>query len=123
MPLQLSKCGRLEIEPSVVGCGTVKRHKCRAPLTHHRAEVSEKRSAFWVGLGQSDPEQGFFAGRVHGRRTSVFSFACAAAISSQDGARQRRAVPSPLELARSVPSREKASPSTGPVCPRNVAVC
>ena len=35
MPLQLPKRRRLEIEPSVVGCGTVKQHKCRAPLTHY----------------------------------------------------------------------------------------
>jgi hypothetical protein len=31
-PLQLSKCRRLEIGQSGVGCGTVKRHKCRVPL-------------------------------------------------------------------------------------------
>ena len=46
MPLQLTKRRRLEIGWSAVGCRTVKRHKCRAPLTHRRYEAGRLRLAF-----------------------------------------------------------------------------
>ena len=48
----------------------------------------EPRRAFRNGFAQRQLEQGFFAVRVHGCLLSVFSFVSAAAISSQDGARQ-----------------------------------
>ena len=39
MPVQPSKCRTPEIQQSVVDCGTVKRHKCRAPPTHYKKVV------------------------------------------------------------------------------------
>jgi hypothetical protein len=35
MPLQLPECNGLGIKQSLIGRGTVKRHKCRAPLSPH----------------------------------------------------------------------------------------
>ena len=59
MPLQLTESRRREIGPGVVGCRTVKRHKCRAPLTHYKVgqRVPPVPKVVWIhSFDQSETE-------------------------------------------------------------------